>query len=183
MSKPTIVCISGKARSGKDTSTCMLYDELKSRGKNVLICHYADLLKYICKQFLGWNGEKDDKGRTLLQHTGTEVVRKQDEDFWVNFLVKVVTFFKDKWDYVLIPDARFPNEIECWKNNNFNTIHIRIERSNFDSPLSEEQQKHASETALDNYKVDYLIENDSDLESLKHKVLNCCEDYIVKFDK
>ena len=46
MSKKVIL-ISGKARSGKDTLAKVLGDYLKEQGKDVLITHYADSLKYI----------------------------------------------------------------------------------------------------------------------------------------
>ncbi len=41
-------------------------------GYKVLIAHYADLVKYVAKTFFEWNGEKDEYGRSLLQHIGTE---------------------------------------------------------------------------------------------------------------
>ena len=56
-----IICISGKAGHGKDYTANLLKEELEARGYSVLITHNADLLKYICKTFLGWNGEKTKK--------------------------------------------------------------------------------------------------------------------------
>ena len=43
-----ILC-SGRARHGKDTSAEIIKDNLETRGYRVLVTHYADLLKYICK--------------------------------------------------------------------------------------------------------------------------------------
>ena len=62
-----VVCISGLARAGKDTLASMLKDELEKNGSRVLITHFADLLKFIAKEFFKWNGEKDNEGRRLLQ--------------------------------------------------------------------------------------------------------------------
>ena len=45
------------------------------------------------------------------------------------------------------------------KSNLFKTIHVRVKRENFNSPLTKEQQSHPSETALDETKYDYLITN------------------------
>ena len=47
-----VITISGKAQNGKDTTAGLLKSALEADGYKVLITHYADLLKYICKQFL-----------------------------------------------------------------------------------------------------------------------------------
>lgn len=160
-----VICISGKAQHGKDTSATILKSILEERGNKVLIIHYADLLKYLCKEYFGWNGSKDDEGRTLLQHVGTDVVRNKQPDYWVNFVVEFLKIFETEWDYVIIPDCRFPNEVSTITKY-FNTKHIRIIRQNFNSPLSIEQQQHPSETALDNYSYDYVVYNDSSVLNL-----------------
>lgn len=165
-----VVCISGKAQHGKDTTAGMIKNELESRGKKVLVTHYADLLKYICRSFFGWNGEKDEAGRQLLQYVGTDVVRKQRPDFWVDFISSVLKLFPGHWDYVLIPDCRFPNEIDAMKKQGFDVIGLRIKRLGFKSPLTEEQQNHPSETALDNYPMDYKIINNGTLGDLEAAV-------------
>ena len=148
-----LILISGKAGHGKDTLAGFLKEHMEADGKKVLITHYGDLLKYICKQFFGWDGQKDEKGRTLLQYVGTDIIRKQAPDYWVDFVAGILRMFNDEWDYVLIPDVRFPNEIDRMKE--FNPKHIRIIRPGFNM-LTEEQQKHPSETALDNYHGDTL---------------------------
>jgi len=162
-----ILCISGKAQHGKDTSAKILKEILQSDGNSVLIAHYADLVKYICKTFFDWNGEKDVYGRTLLQRVGTDVIRAQDEDYWVGFIGEMLTFFDGEWDYVIIPDCRFPNEVDYLRKAGFDLYHLRVIRNNFESPLTAEQQAHPSETALDNVKPDYLINNSGDENELK----------------
>lgn len=107
-----VIAISGKAQHGKDTSAKILKNMLEADGYRVLITHYADLLKYMCRTFFGWNGEKDDAGRHILQYVGTDIIRQKRPDFWVDFVTDVLALFPDDWDFVLIPDCRFPNEIE-----------------------------------------------------------------------
>ena len=51
-----VVCISGKAQHGKDTTAGMMKTVLESMGHTVLIAHYGDLVKYVCRTFFGWNG-------------------------------------------------------------------------------------------------------------------------------
>ena len=160
------ICISGKAQNGKDTSAEIFKNELIIRGHSVLVIHQADLLKYICKAFFNWNGEKDEAGRTLLQQVGTNVIRKVEPDFWVDFIAKVTGFFKDTWDYIIVPDTRFPNELEKLKANDANIFHVRVKREGFKSPLTEEQQQHPSETALDGIESDFTLINDKGIDDL-----------------
>ncbi len=171
---PTIICISGKARHGKDTFCDMLKDELEKCGSKVLVIRYADLLKYLCKDYFGWDGQKDDKGRTLLQYVGTDIVRKKNPNYWVDFVISFVKLFANEWGYVLIPDTRFPNEIDRWKDEGFNPIHVRVVRDGFDNGLSEEQKNHPSETALSDYSAHLLVHNNSDLDTLRDKAYTFC---------
>ena len=169
-----IIGISGKAGFGKDTAAQIIKEELESIDKRVKILHYADLLKWMCKTYFDWNGEKDDKGRTLLQHVGTDVIRQQQPEFWVNWIIQMIEFFPDLADYILIPDCRFPNELEALNNafkDKFPVKHFRVVRPNYVSQLSLEQQQHPSETSLDNYPYDVLIKNTS-LEELRKQIQN-----------
>lgn len=164
-----VICISGKARHGKDTFASMLKDHLENCGQRVLIAHFADLLKYICKNFFSWDGQKNEEGRTLLQYVGTDVIRSQNPAYWTKFIISILSMFPNEWEYVIIPDCRFPNEFECFKDNNFETYLVRIERPFFDSGLTEQQLQHPSETALDGYKADCYVVNTS-LQSLKSQI-------------
>lgn len=165
-----VILVSGKARHGKDTVAGMLQEKLTLDGKRVLQTHYADLLKYICRSFFNWNGEKDEAGRHILQYVGTDVIRKKCPSFWVDFIRSILNFFGDNWDYVLIPDTRFPNEIEEMKDSGFDVTHLRVVRPYFISPLTEEQQRHPSETALDHTVPDCWIENAGSLDDLREAV-------------
>ena len=171
-----VILISGKAQHGKDTTAGILKSQLEADGYKVLIVHYADLLKHICRSFFGWDGKKDSAGRHLLQYVGTDVIRARHPGFWVEFITQMLDFFPDEWDYVLIPDCRFPNEIDSLKNSGIKTIHIRVVRPGFQSKLSTEQQAHPSETALDKVIPDYYIDNSGSLMDLRKTVL----DWIVQ---
>lgn len=172
-----IILISGKAQNGKDTTAELLRENLDGCGYKVLIAHYADLLKYICKQFFGWNGKKDEDGRHILQYVGTDVIRQKNPDYWVEFLVQFLKMFDGEWDYVIIPDCRFPNEVDCMKRNGFDATHIRVVRDNFVSPLTPEQQNHPSETALDGVTPDAIIHNAGNLGDLNMTVLKWLDDW------
>lgn len=165
-----VICISGKAQHGKDTTAGYLKQALESCDKTVLVAHYGDLVKYVCKTFFNWDGNKDEAGRSLLQYVGTDVIRNQEPDYWVEFVSKMLYFFDDRWDYVLIPDCRFYNEIDYLRNDGLDVTHLRVVRENFVSPLTEEQQNHPSETALDGVRADIVLLNRGSLDDLKRQI-------------
>jgi hypothetical protein len=173
-----VCCISAKARHGKDTAAAIMAEYLEKKGHKVLITHFADLLKYICKQFFGWNGDKDVAGRTLLQYVGTDVVTAKRPSYWADFLVDVLELFENEWDYVLIPDCRYPLEFARMRAK-FDTVILRVERPNFDNGLTEEQKNHASETKMDDYKFDDIIYNDSDLNEFQAKVNQFADKFLL----
>lgn len=171
------ICVSGEAQHGKDTTAEVIRKELVSTGDKAIVVHYADLLKFICKTYFGWNGEKDESGRTLLQYVGTDVVRKQRPDYWVDFVVDVVKLFPEEWNTVIIPDCRFPNELEALKTAGYPVTHIRVVRPDFDNGLTDEQKNHPSETALKNYPYDLLLVNEGTLNGLREKIDRWLYDY------
>ena len=173
-----ILLISGKSNHGKDTVAKLMKEALEADGFSVLITHYADLLKHICRQFFEWDGNKDEIGRHILQYVGTDIIRKQKPDFWVDFIISILNLFPNEWDYVLIPDVRFGNEIECMKSAGFDVTHIRVVRQNFTSPLTEEQQQHPSETALDNTIPDAYINNYGTIEDLRVTISGFLTDFV-----
>ena len=166
-----VILISGKAQNGKDTVADFLHKALVNDGKRVLVTHYADLLKYICTNYFGWDGNKDARGRQMLQYVGTDVIRKQNPKLWVDFVSMLLKYFHENWEYVIIPDCRFPNEVTTMVENGFDTVHLRVVRNNFKSPLTEEQQQHPSEIALDNVEPDYFIYNDGTLGELEENII------------
>lgn len=165
-----VVCISGQARAGKDTTARMIEKELTDKwSKRVLVLHNADLLKFMCMALFDWNGQKDEEGRHLLQYVGTDIIRKQEPDFWVGFIVKVLKLFSEEWDYVLIPDVRFPNEINELKKADFDVMHVHVTRP-VENDLTEEQKNHPSETALRGVIPDKTIENNGGINELRQQI-------------
>ena len=171
-----VILVSGKSGSGKDTVSEMLEAKMKLDGNRVMLTHYADLLKYVCKTYLGWDGVKDKHGRDLIQHVGTDIVRKQDPNFWIDFIVSMIRFFGDMWDYVIISDCRFPNEVSVIKRQ-FPSLLLRVNRDNYENAMTDEQRQHESETALDNADFDVEILNNGTLYDLNKQVehvVNTC---------
>lgn len=178
MASPKVIAISGHAQNGKDTAAKYMKRILKARKKRFVIVHYADLLKYICRQMFDWNGEKDEKGRSILQYVGTDVIRAKNENYWVDFICDMMDYFGENWDYVIIPDTRFPNEINRLRERGYEVVHVRVRRKDFDNGLTDAQKNHPSETALDCVKADYYIENNGDKSNLFTNVLNLMREII-----
>lgn len=164
-----ICCISAKAQHGKDTAGRLIKEYLESKNQRVLIIHFADLLKFICTKFFGWNGDKDEKGRTLLQYVGTDVVGAKKPEYWAEFIVGFLKLFENNWDYVLIPDCRYPIEMTTMEDN-FETVLLRVERPGFENGLTESQKAHPSETAMDGCYYDALLYNDGSLDDFTDKI-------------
>jgi cellulose biosynthesis protein BcsQ len=173
----TIITFSGKAEHGKTSSAIILKKILERRNYKVLLLNFADQLKFLAKQYFGWDGTKNEKSRTLLQNLGTNIVRKRDPNFWVESAVRTIKLFKEDYDYFLIGDCRFLNECELLKNSDFNVVNIKVVRLNFENSLMPEQRLHPSETSLDDFKFDYIIESESGLDNLEKEVNKFLELY------
>lgn len=177
-----VIAISGRAQHGKDTIASMMKKQLDDGDTKILITHYADLLKYICKEFLGWDGKKDEDGRRLLQHVGTDLIRRKAPDFWVDFIISMLTFFKDRWDYVFIPDVRFENEISKLRQSGFDVIHIHVERPYFDDNLTGDLASHVSENGINDIESDFYIHNNGTLEDLNIKITEWIKENLAYAD-
>ena len=108
--------------------------------------------------------------REFLQYFGTDVMRKIKDTIWVDYTIKRIE--QEKTSIAIIPDVRFPNEVEAIKKAN--GIVIRLDRDVYNDD-------HFCETALDKEKYnwsnfDYIIENNNSslsdlcksLEKIKH---------------
>jgi hypothetical protein len=185
-----LIGVSGKIGSGKDTVGGVLQLLFATHHPNGAwdIKKYAGKLKEVAEILTGipkinfeiqqfkntnlpeeWNKDGEAMSvRTLLQKIGTEALRDSlHENVWVNAL------FADYNDssHWIITDVRFPNEAEAIKKHG--GIILRIER---DVPAND----HLSETALDDYEFDHVINNNSSIHDLivdvqkfamKHKLI------------
>jgi len=174
-----IITFSGKAQHGKDTTAKYVKEILQSYGKKVVILHFADYLKYVCKEYFNWDGIKNEEGRTILQKVGTDLARKNNPDIWVNVVSDFILAFKTEFDYFLVPDCRFPNEIDLLKEKYYETYSILVERSEFNNGLTESQKSHPSETALDDYAFDITLINQEGLDYVKNNAIEISK--IIEF--
>lgn len=154
----------------------------------VKIYHFADSLKNICVKLFGMSleqayGTDEDKNtntdmlwenmpenhnnqtgyitaRDFMQHFGTNIIRKMKDSAWVDATISLIN--NEESQVAIIPDVRFPNEV--------NAIHkaggivIRLTRNIHNSD-------HRCETALDPdvfgwEQFDFILDNNE--RSIKH---------------
>jgi hypothetical protein len=163
------------AQSGKDTFAGIFEEQMSKLKKKVWVTHLADPLKLMAKNIYKWDGNKDEYGRGLLQYLGTDKVRKMRPDYWVEHILGQLDLIDGDIDYVVIPDARFPNEIDAFKKAGYKTINVDIQRPGYDNGLTEEQRNHPSETALRGYPADVVILNDGTLEDYSIEIAKLVE--------
>ena len=148
-----VYLISGKARHGKDTTAMYMKKYYESIGKKACIMHIANYIKHFAIDYFGWDGKEETKPRTLLQHLGTEIIRnKMNKPYlFTNRLLEDIEILSNFYEVVLIADVRLPLEIDEVKKIYPDAVNIHINRPDLITKLSSTEQKHITETALDNY--------------------------------
>ena len=145
------VCIllSGKAGVGKTTSAQILKDIYSKRGLNVENFSFAAGVKAEARR-MGWNGEKDEKGRKFLQEIG-KVAREYDKDCWakITFDGLIMNSNDYPFDVVIIDDYRFPNEGNFVRNSPlYHVFEVRVFAPNREMLKGTENYLDVSENSL-----------------------------------
>lgn len=148
LKETTVFAFSGRAGSGKTTSALHLMTLFP--GFDVQKFMMAWKIKNIATQ-MGWNGDKDNKGRKLLQVIG-RYGREYDIDTWVNQVITEIQ--RSKPDIAVIDDLRFPNEMTKLVDA-FNEIYfIRLTRNPLNmNDISETSMDEVSHDSYDRYLV------------------------------
>ncbi len=187
-----IIGLSGYARSGKDEAAKVLVEEFgfvrvafADKLREVLyalnpIIHIMDWNQEVdgkihhdahpihlqeIVDFVGWDGYKETpygtEIRRLLQRLGTEAGR---QTMWDSIWVDAAFAGLDDDAKVVVTDCRFVNEAQAVVERDGEVW--RIVREGVGPANS-----HASETSLDDWKFDAVINNDGTLEQFKQKIL------------
>jgi len=118
--------------------------------------------------------------RKLLQLLGTECGRQIiNPNIWVNAtmgdykqvgspLVVMAKGLEPLYPNWIITDCRFPNEAKAITDKG--GINIRINRPNVLNNQNNINLEHISETSLDNYKFDYVLDNNGTIDELIKQV-------------
>jgi len=182
---PVFILISGKAGVGKTTSANFMDQIIKEESitKSIRIVGFAKGVKYTATE-MGWDGEKDLKGRKLLQDIG-KAGREYDKDLWVKYLINMIETGVVYPDIILVDDWRFPNEYEFIKNITYYTVvTIKIVAPEREILKGTEYYNDISETSLDNFDgFDYIVDNGGSKEMLETILTGIVKDLFRKESK
>jgi hypothetical protein len=167
-----IILVGGRAGEGKSTFAKFCGEYLiREKQTSSVVVPFARMVKETAF-VMGWDGEKDDKGRKLLQDLG-RIGREYDLDLWANH---ALDYIKDSlgegFQYFFVDDWRFPNEAKVIREDYHPVMLVRMRRpEEFHTLKGTALYNDASEASLpdeDSY-YDYVIKNSKDLDELKAK--------------
>jgi hypothetical protein len=141
----------GLAGSGKDTAAKALIKLGYYRMA------FADELKDLAFEF-GWNGEKDEAGRRLLQELGM-AGRRYFPGIWIQHIAWKIA---PNGPPIVFTDVRFQNEANFVRHKG--GIIVRIVRP---EQIADE---HESELNQSQIVADYEVVNDGSIEDLHKKI-------------
>lgn len=183
-----IIQLSGRKRSGKDWTATAIKQQLESHGYSVEVMSFAEPLKDIASIILdmplfdlelaknnndaiyqtgSYYNEYLTTFRSLLQRLGTEAMKKHfGESVWYDLLIKRIE--QSSADYILVPDYRFPEETIP------GALTVRIYSTSVDLT-----DNHISETALDDFVFDHVLDN-SNKQLTESDIVHFVSNHIVK---
>lgn len=176
----TVVGISGKKRSGKDTMADVFVEEGFERHA------FAEPIKGAAKMIFNLTDDqvdgdrKEDRDpyweqtpREIMQHFGTDAFRETyGKEVWVDSLIQRLRLRLPP--AAVVKDVRFPNEVRGLQERAGAGV-IRIDASE----RLDQDDSHASETALDGYNgFDLTVTNNGSLAEFKHHSRDIAQDYL-----
>lgn len=171
-----LIAFTGLAQSGKSTASAYLentYGFKRVNFKSAMI----EEIKHTMPDFLAKEAEihscsiddlfavKPGSFRQFLQNYGTDLRRREDNDYWVSqWLIKANRIFTETQHGIVVDDVRFINEANMIKTAG--GIIIRVIKEGQENTMS-----HASETEMSSIVPDYTITvAPGDVETLCNKV-------------
>ncbi len=160
-----IIIFSGKQYSGKDTVAKILLENLPKYKR----CAMGDIIKLEYGKSKNLTYEEIEKNKPLYRQDLINLGnwgRAQDADYW---LKKIIS----QEGKIIVTDVRVPHEYEVFKAAG--AISIRVEASRETRSKRGELigEDDITEVGLDDINDwDFVIENNSDYETLKQKTLD-----------
>lgn len=161
-----VLLFAGKAGAGKNTSADAV-EKIYSHGPvKTAQFSFAGSLKSIAKE-MGWDGNKDEKGRRLLQQIGA-AGRAYDKDVWAKCCLKEIQ--ESDCDIAMITDLRFPNEAKAIKEVFPTAKLIQVYGRGYNlGSIADDPSEHAFDEYPDAY-WDCRLDNSGTLDELDEKI-------------
>lgn len=159
-----IIIFSGKQYSGKDTVAKVLLAQMSDYKR----CAMGDIIKLTYGAQKGLTYDEIEKNKPIYRQDLIDLGnwgRAQDPDYWLKKII-------EQEGNIIVTDVRVPHEYEVFKSAG--AVAIRVEASRETRAQRGELvgETDITETGLDDIKDwDYVIENNSDYESLKSKAM------------
>jgi len=136
---------------------------------------FGDSIKHELSKITGFRVEHIEENkkdfRSLLQVWGTDFRRKLcGDDYWLKKMAGIIEQSTNHYDVLFITDCRFGNEAAFIKEMGGKIIRVerRVQVHNLtDLP---DLDPHSSETDLDDYDYDYVLNNDKTPDDLSKSV-------------
>ena len=170
-----IILVSGKSNSGKGEVSKKLEQLLKSKNKHVIRCSLSTYIRELTKNDFYWNGidtlessifmgEVYRVGTDFYSHHMARRVWERDIRPYSNKdTIAIVESFREKVNYdyfCILLDEGIIDKITT----------IRVIRPDFNAIQDKDMENHVSESDVDNFKFDYIIENSGTIEELYVKL-------------
>lgn len=189
-----ILAFSGRKQSGKSTGSEYIESIIHNNSLDLSyrIYSFADPLKQdICIDILGltyeqcygsdqdkntltdleWDGKKLT-AREAMEIIGTDIFRKLKNNVWVDATINKIK--KDSVDLAIIPDCRFPNEVDTILDHSGYVIRLTLDpfgsQSNSEKALDENNYDwNKFSFIINNQKMTIEQKNESILHFLSNK--------------
>jgi len=164
----SIIIFSGKQYSGKDTAAKIMLAEMPDYRR----CAMGDIIKLTYGKEKGLTYEEIEKNKPLYRQDLINLGnwgRAQDPDYWIKRIL-------EQEGNIIVTDVRVPHEYEMFKSAGAVAIRVEASREVRSQRGQLIGENDVTEIGLDDIKDwDYIIENNSDYETLKNNVLKIIE--------
>ena len=164
-----IIIFSGKQYSGKDTVAKIMLAAMPDFRR----CAMGDIIKLTYGKEHNLTYDEIEKNKPIYRQDLINLGnwgRSQDPDYWLKKII-------EQDGNIMVTDVRVPHEYETFKNAGAIAIRVEASRETRMARGVLVGETDITEVGLDDIKDwDYIIENNSDYESLKSKVEKLIEE-------
>lgn len=171
-----IIAFTGGYGSGKSTAIEILRKHIDA---DIRLVKFAaplyDMQEYVYGRIESVYRRPKDfvKDRKLLQWLGTEFGRSIDPGLWVNIWKAQAQVNLAVGNMVVCDDCRFDNEAEAVKALGGVIIQLRRKNNSAHAEGGTGIQNHASEAGVSEKYIDFVVENNDNLEAFRDRLVAC----------